>query len=66
MYGLGMPTCETVRRIDELSSFTNIILSVVTALIERGGKPETDAFLKNAYFLVHAARLGFHKYDGAR
>lgn len=46
MYGLGMPTCEMVRNIDELHRFTNTIVSVIDRLIQSGSKPETDTFLK--------------------
>lgn len=46
MYGLGMPSCETVNQIPEMAGFTNLILAPVDALIASGNKPETDRFLK--------------------
>ncbi len=46
MYGLGMPSCETVNQINELSTFSELILQPVRELIARGNHPETDPFLK--------------------
>lgn len=46
MYGLGMPTCETVKRIDELNSFSELILSTVRELIKQSKNPDTDPYLK--------------------
>lgn len=46
MYGLGMPSCETVKEIAELSSFTGLILEPIKCLIETSKHPQTDPFLK--------------------
>ena len=46
MYGLGMPTCETVKQIAELNTFTEIITEVIRELIARSRNKKTDAFLK--------------------
>lgn len=46
MYGLGIPSCETVNQISELSLFSEMILQPVRVLIAAGKNPETDPFLK--------------------
>lgn len=46
MYGLGMPSCETVNQIPEMSAFSNLILEPVKELIAAGSKPNTDPYLK--------------------
>ena len=47
MYGLGMPTCETVRQVAELSQFTNLVQGSIKALIAAGDKTgKVDPFLK--------------------
>lgn len=46
MYGLGIPSCETVNQIRELSTFSELILEPVRELIARGKNPEADPFLK--------------------
>lgn len=46
MYGLGIPSCETVNQIGELSTFSELILQPVRELIAAGKDPETDPFLK--------------------
>lgn len=46
MYGLGMPTCETVKEIEELHSFSELILDTVRNLIAKSNNITTDAFLK--------------------
>lgn len=46
MYGLGMPTCETVRQIPELASFTELIISPIKELIAGSKHPEANAFMK--------------------
>lgn len=46
MYGLGMPGCEMVKQIAELSTFTELILSSVKDLIKNSNNNEADAFLK--------------------
>jgi AcrR family transcriptional regulator len=46
MYGLGMPSCETVNQISELSTFTELVLQPIKDLIATSKTPNTDAFLK--------------------
>ena len=46
MYGLGMPTCETVRQITEMNSFTQLILDPIRQMIANSQHPETDPYLK--------------------
>ena len=55
MYGLGMPGCEMVKKIAELVTFTELIKSSITDLIEKSNKKEIDPFLKFQTFwsMVH-------------
>jgi len=46
MYGLGMPGCETVNRIEELKSFTSLIVSTIQKLAEASKNSKIDRFLK--------------------
>lgn len=46
MYGLGMPSCETVRQIPELQAFTGIFQEPIKALLDKGGKDSSGSFLK--------------------
>lgn len=46
MYGLGMPTCETVRQIAELNSFSELILDSIRKLIAASTNTETNPLLK--------------------
>jgi AcrR family transcriptional regulator len=46
MYGLGMPTCETVRQVPALGRFTDLLLAPISELIGSSGKPETNPLLK--------------------
>ena len=46
MYGLGMPGCETVKQIPELSAFTEILLDPLRALIAKSKTADTDPYLK--------------------
>lgn len=46
MYGLGMPSCEMVRNITELSTFTELIMSSLKEMINSSNKKDADAFLK--------------------
>lgn len=46
MYGLGIPSCETVNQISELSAFSELILQPIRDLIGRSKQAETDPFLK--------------------
>ncbi|MGZ5247102.1 MAG: TetR/AcrR family transcriptional regulator [Flavitalea sp.] len=46
MYGLGMPTCETVKQIDELSEFSDLIMRPIKELLDAGRHAGTDPFMK--------------------
>jgi len=46
MYGLGMPTCETVRQVPEVGKFTEVMQETVKDLITSNKNPEADSFLK--------------------
>lgn len=46
MYGLGMPSCEMVSKIDELGEFTSLVLKPVKELITGSENPEADPYLK--------------------
>ncbi|HSB92830.1 MAG TPA: TetR/AcrR family transcriptional regulator [Flavitalea sp.] len=46
MYGLGMPTCEAMREMDELKIFSETIRQPIRALIETSSNKNTDEFLK--------------------
>jgi len=51
MYGLGMPGCDMVRRIAELGTFTELLMSSIKELITISNNNEADAFLKfNTYW----------------
>jgi len=46
MYGLGIPSCETVNQIRELGTFSDLILLPIREVIATGKSPDTDGFLK--------------------
>src|SRR5918993_3314902 len=46
MYGLGMPTCEAVRKMPEIQVFSETILQPIRALIQSSKNKDTDEFLK--------------------
>jgi len=46
MYGLGMPTCETVKQTVEMNTFTELILQPIRQMINSSRNPETDPYLK--------------------
>lgn len=46
MYGLGMPSCETVNQIPELATFTELITEPIKQIIELSKPPKPDLFLK--------------------
>ena len=46
MYGVGMPGCETVKRVEELNRFTSLIKSAIERLAEKNGLTHVDPFLK--------------------
>jgi AcrR family transcriptional regulator len=46
MYGLGMPSCETVKQISEMSTFTELILEPIRKLIASSKHAAADPYLK--------------------
>lgn len=46
MFGLGMPSCETVSQIQELGTFTELLLQPIKDLIATGKNPDVDPMLK--------------------
>jgi AcrR family transcriptional regulator len=46
MYGLGMPTCETVRQVPELAKFSQMLQIPIQALINNSPQPEMSPLLK--------------------
>ena len=46
MYGLGMPTCETVRQVPEVGKFSEVMHTTVKALIAGSKNPEANSWLK--------------------
>ncbi|OLY92985.1 transcriptional regulator, TetR family [Cnuella takakiae] len=46
MYGLGMPSCETVKQIPELSLFTDLVMAPIKELIAGNPASCSDAWLK--------------------
>ncbi|QCR22455.1 TetR/AcrR family transcriptional regulator [Pontibacter sp. SGAir0037] len=46
MYGLGIPSCEKVNQINELATFSELVLEPIHGLIASGNSPDTDPFLK--------------------
>ncbi len=46
MYGLGMPTCEIVRQIPEMASFSSTVQETIKSLIVASKNPNTDYLLK--------------------
>lgn len=46
MYGLGMPSCEMVSQISELSAFISLILQPIKDLIAESSQKDTDPMLK--------------------
>jgi AcrR family transcriptional regulator len=46
MYGLGMPTCETVRQVPELARFSEILQAPIQQLIASSRQPQTNPLLK--------------------
>ena len=45
MFGLGMPSCETVREVEEVKRFTDVLYKPLTTILEQHGKKE-NTFLK--------------------
>jgi AcrR family transcriptional regulator len=46
MFGLGMPSCETVSQISELGTFTETVMQTIKDLIATSKNKDTDGFLK--------------------
>jgi AcrR family transcriptional regulator len=46
MYGLGMPTCESLERVPELAAFITVIFSTIDELIKLGNKENENTWLK--------------------
>ncbi len=46
MYGLGMPSCDTVNKVPELGIFTGLVLESIKALIASSKNEKADAMLK--------------------
>ena len=46
MFGLGMPTCETVKKIEEIKFFGEQVRGSISELIANSTKPEQDVHLK--------------------
>ena len=46
MYGLGMPTCESLSKVAELTAFISVIQNTIAELIKSGKHPETDIWMK--------------------
>ncbi len=50
MYGLGIPTCETVSKIPALVDFNEVVTSSLVAMVAPGKQPSFDPFLKYQSF----------------
>lgn len=46
MYGLGMPGCDLVKQVPELSSFTETVSTPIREMISKSKKADADPFLK--------------------
>jgi len=46
MYGLGMPSCDTVKKVPELQAYSGLVISTIQDAILTGKNPGTNAFLK--------------------
>ncbi|MCW3105577.1 MAG: TetR family transcriptional regulator [Segetibacter sp.] len=55
MYGLGMPSCEMVQEIAELSTFTEQIMSSLREMIKNSNNKQADPYLKFRTFwsMIH-------------
>lgn len=50
MFGLGIPTCETVSKIPAMVDFNQVITSSIVAMVPAGKKPAFEPFLKYQSF----------------
>jgi AcrR family transcriptional regulator len=46
MYGLGMPSCESLSSVPELTAFINTIHSTIDEVIKEGNNKEADTWMK--------------------
>ena len=46
MYGLGMPTCESLTKVPELTAFISVIHSTIEEIIKGGKHPDSDTWMK--------------------
>ncbi|GGA94106.1 TetR/AcrR family transcriptional regulator [Puia dinghuensis] len=50
MFGLGIPTCETVSKIPAMGTFNEVITSSIVAMVPAGKQPSFNPFLKYQSF----------------
>jgi len=50
MFGLGIPTCETVSRIPAIGKFAEVVIGSIIAMVPAGQKPGFDPWLKYQSF----------------
>ncbi|HVV03168.1 MAG TPA: TetR/AcrR family transcriptional regulator [Puia sp.] len=50
MFGLGIPTCETVIKIPAMQQFNEVIIGSIIAMVPQGQQPAFDPFLKYQSF----------------
>ena len=50
MFGLGIPTCETISRIPAIGKFAEVIIGSIIAMVPAGQKPGFDPWLKYQSF----------------
>jgi len=50
MFGLGIPTCETVSKIPAIATFSDVIISSIVAMVEPGKQPSFNPWLKYQSF----------------
>ena len=46
MFGLGIPTCEMVHRIEEMKMVSDVILLSIKHAVDHGKNPDADSYLK--------------------
>lgn len=46
MFGLGIPTCEMIHRIDEMKNASDVMLASINQAIETGDNRSADSYLK--------------------
>ena len=50
MFGLGIPTCETVSKIPAMAEFNEVITSSIVGMVPQGKTPSFNPFLKYQSF----------------